>query len=417
MKKIVPAYIYLSCLVLFLCFSSCKKNSSDGGSSQPPPPVSNGGGIMVTDTSAYIGVNYNESFQEINFGELSRSKTKWVRGFLDVFSHYDNNDLETSPRIIEYLKLKGQGYKTAVNLKFNFKTRSFPVINSSDWNKYISFIDNILNKIIDKTDVLIVGNEPFIESETSTWNEPLNSFYKAAAERVNQFLKTRNIQRPVFVGAFDNLYQSGRQGNAGIVNLLSWCKATPWVAGIDLHIHHSDNSEIMTALNFVDNKLRDDQKIIISEYSLMKWWRSNLDMDLASEFLAAANADANDRIYPPTTGITKVWQYVDYALKNPRPLEEWNAFQQHTPWLESRKDYMCSSFKLFRGFKKFWFSAYAMRQSYPQGADFTATTDPWVLNSLFTGRSVELLPDGEAQGRYGFQDQFADINTNNTTCN
>jgi hypothetical protein len=62
-------------------------------------------------------------------------------------------------------------------------------------------------------------------------------------------------------------------------------------------------------------------------------------------------------------------------------------------------DYLCNAFKLFKANTKFWIATYAMRQSYPPDADFTATADPWVLNSLFTGRSVELLPNGESQGR------------------
>jgi hypothetical protein len=295
-------------------------------------------------------------------------------------------------------------------------TRAYPAVNSTTWNNYISFIDKILERVIAKTDVIVVGNEPFIESETSTWDEPLNSFYKAAANRVNQYLRARNIQRPIFVGSFDNLYQSGRQGNAGINNLLAWCKATSWVAGIDLHIHHNNNPEITTVINFVNNKIRDNQRIIVTEYSLMKWWRDNMANDLTPQFIAACNASTTDNIFPPPAGITKVWQYIDYALKNPRKVEEWNAFNQYTPFLEDRKSYLCNSFKLFKSTGKFWLATYGMRQSYPLNADFTATTDPWILNSLFTPRTVELLASGDAQPRYSYLGQFADINTTNTTC-
>ena len=402
--------------LLILTFS-CKKNGT-GGSTQTVTPTSTGGGQMVMDTGKYIGVNYNESLDEINYDELSQTNTKWVRGFLDVFLHYDNQDLNTNPRIVEYLKLKDRGYKTVLNLKFNFITRPYPAINSTDWSKYIGFIDQILSRVIGKTDVIVVGNEPFIESPISAWNEPLNSFYKAAAARVNQYFISQNINKPIFVGSFDNLYQSDHQGVAGIDNLMAWCKATPWIAGIDLHIHHSSNPEITTALNYVDNKIRDNQKIIITEYSLMKWWLTNITLDLSPDFVTAAAASSTDRIYPPPAGITKCWQYVDYALKNPRPLEEWNAFNQYTPWLETRKDYICNSYKIFKSYPKFWFSTYAMRQSYPLNTDFTATTDPWVLNGLFVNRSVEIVSaTGAGQGRYSYLAQFADINGPNPTCN
>lgn len=401
-------------LALTALFFACGKGDPD---SKSPPPGNTGGGILVSDSIPAIGVNYNESLHEISFGELSRSKTKWVRGFLDVFHHYDNNNLATSPRILQYQKLQAQGYKTILNLKFNFKTRPYPAVNSTQWNAYITYIDRILDAVINYTDVIVVGNEPFIESEASTYDEPLNAFYKAASIRVNDYMRGRNISKPIFLGAIDNLYQANRQNEAGISKFLAYCKATPWIAGIDLHIHHSGNGEITTALNYVDNKIRTDQKIIITEYSLMKWWRANLTQPLSAAFSNAANASASDQIFPPPAGITQNWQYIDYALKNPRPVQEWNAFHQHTTWLENRKDYLCNSFKLFKANPKFWIATYAMRQSYPLDKDFTATTDPWVLNSLFAGRAVELLPNGEAQGRYAYFDQFSNINAGTLTCN
>jgi len=418
MKKTSIRLCHVSVRIGFLVFGAlffgCKKSNSDNTN----PVISNiGGAVLVSDTAKFIGVNYNESLHEINFGELARSKTKWVRGFLDVFYHYENNNLTTSPRIIEYQKLKGQGYKTILNLKFNFKTRPYPAVNSSQWIGYITYIDRVLEAVINYTDVIVVGNEPFIESENSTHEEPLNTFYKAATERVNDYLKNRNISKPVFIGAIDNLYQANRQNEAGVNKFLVWCKTTPWIAGIDLHIHHSGNEEITVALNFVNDKIRDDQKIIITEYSLMKWWRSNLTLDLSTAFFNAANANTADQIFPPPPGINQCWQYIDYALKNPRPVQEWDAFNQSTVWLENRKDYMCNSFKLFKENKKFWIATYAVRQSYPPGADFTSTTDPWVLNSLFTGRSVELLSNGEAQGRYSYFNQFSAINTGIIVCN
>lgn len=409
----------ITCLAFFslaLCIWSCKKSGGGdpGSGTKPPAPV--GGGILVTDTVQTLGVNYNESFQDIKFGELTRSKTKWVRGFIDVFLHYDNNDLATHPRIVSYVALKDSGYKTVLNLKFNFKTRPYPAVNGNLWNSYIAFIDKILDRVVAKTDVIVVGNEPFIESETSDYDEPLNSFYKAAAGRVNDYLKTHNLQRPIFIGSFDNMYQSGRQVTTGVLNLLSFAKNTSWIAGIDLHIHHTDVSEIGTVLNFVNDKIRSDQRIIVTEYSIMKWWRSHLNDDISPDFIGAANASVLDNIYPPPAGITKVWQYVDYALKNPRKVEEWNAFHQYTPWLETRKVYLCNSFKAFRANSKFWLATYAAKQSYPLTADFTVDTDPWILNSLFTGRTVQLMTNGEAEGRYFFLNQFADMVTTNTTC-
>jgi hypothetical protein len=402
--------------VALLFAGSCSKTKINNNSSNPPAQSPKGGGILVTDANTYLSVNYNEGLHEIKAGELSLSKAKWVRGFIDFFYHFDEQNLNTSPRIIEYLKLNDQAYKIILNLKFNFRGRGFPAVNSAQWNNYLAFLAQVLDKIAIKTDVIVVGNEPFIESETTDHNEPLNTFYKAAALKVHEYLVNKGISCPIFIGAFDNMYQDRRQTSVGVDNLLSFCKATEWLAGVDMHIHHTNNNEITEAMTYVNDRIRADQKIILSEYSLMKWWRDHLDQDLSAAFIQAATANPNDKILPPPVGITKCWQYIDFALKNPRSVEEWTAFHQHTPWLESRKDYMCSSYKLFKSFSKFWVAAYGVRQNFPLSADFTANTDPWILNSLFTARTVELLPNGEAQGRYAFLEQFADINTNNSTC-
>src|SRR5687767_9140287 len=59
---------------------------------------------------------------------------------------------------------------------------------------------------------------------------------------------------------------------------------------------------------------------------------------------------------------------------------------------------------------------YALRQSYPLNIDFTANTDPWVLNGLFMNRSVELL-NGRSQKSYSFPDQFVQIVKEEDPCN
>ena len=137
---------FIYCLILTCLLFSCKKKEEPAGEEEVAPQVA-AGGVLVTDTGRYIGLNYNESLQEIRTGELSTSKTKWVRGFLDVFAHYDNQDLNTNAKIVKYLTLKDLGYKTVLNLKFNFMTRPYPAVNSTAWNNYISFIDNILDRV------------------------------------------------------------------------------------------------------------------------------------------------------------------------------------------------------------------------------------------------------------------------------
>ena len=174
------------------------------------------------------------------------------------------------------------------------------------------------------TDVIIVGNEPFIESAPSDWNEPLNSFYSAACERTNSYLTNNKIAKPIFLGAFESLFLPDRQNHAGYTNLLAFAKSTPYIAGVDLHIHHGINEEMVAALNFAKGRIREDQKILVTEFSLMHHWRNNNNTNITPAFIAAANVSPTDKIFPPPVNLTKNYQYIDYALKNPRPVEEWN---------------------------------------------------------------------------------------------
>lgn len=137
------------------------------------------------------------------------------------------------------------------------------------------------------------------------------------------------------------------------------------------------------SVDFVNNHLRDNHKIIITGYSIMKRRRDHLTDNISPAFTTTANSNNAHQAFPPPAGINQCWQYIDYALKNFRLLVGWDAFNQYTPWMAGHKVYLYSYFRILRSYPKFSFSTYAMRQNYWIGADFTANTDPWVLNSLF----------------------------------
>lgn len=392
-------------------FDSCKK--------EKPKPTIKDPDIIIPiqmDYSYKMGVNLNEQVDVTDYQDLADSKTKWVRCFIEVIDIYKAGTLNSDAKIAAFNALKAKGYKTTLSLKFNFKKHGFPAPNSTDWVNYLNFIQPLLAKVMPYTDVLIVGNEPFIEAEQGDWNEPLNSFYKAACQKTQDYFSTNNIAKPIFLGSFDNLYLTDRQTNPGYTNLLAFAKVTPYIAGVDLHIHHAINEEMSAALNFAKTRIRSEQKMLVTEFSLMKHWRNNNDTDIASEFIATANANTTDKIFPPPANLTKNYQYIDYALKNPRPAEEWYAFWKNSPYLENRKSYLCASYNIFKSTGNVFLTFYALRQSYPLNTDFTVNTDPWVLNGLFMNRSVELL-NGRSQKSYSFLDQFVQIVNDENPCN
>lgn len=400
--------LFFSLLSLSMLLTACSNAKSHITVAAPDTPDS-------TDYSFKMGVNLNEQVDVADMQDIQDSKTKWVRCFVEVIDLYKSGTLNTDAKIAAFNSLKSKGYKTALSLKFNFLKNGFPAVNSADWNGYLSFINTMLAKVMPYTDVLIVGNEPFIESAPSTWDEPLNSFYKLACDQVHTYFEQNNINKPIFLGAFDNMYQSSLQTNAGYLKLLAFAKTTSYLSGIDLHIHHTTAAEMTNALSFAKSKIREDQKMLVTEFSLMKYWRSYNNTAIAPAFIAAANASSTDDIDPPPADVTKNYQYIDYALKNPRPAQEWYAFWENSPYLQAKSSYLCDAYHAFKAAGNVFLSFYALRQSYPVGQDFTVNTAPWVLNALFLNRSVRQV-NGRNQKSYSFLDQFQKIASNENPC-
>lgn len=402
----------LLAFIIFLLIFSCSSDKqetditddvvqTDDGPSEIPDEESTHAEFL---DSQNLGVNFNEQLDYIDNDQLLALKTEWVRGFLDFFRYYDNPTLiNNDEKINKYLSLHTFGFKTVINIKWLFRGKDYPAADSSEMDSQMNILTKILDKIWDKTDVIVVGNEPFIETDNEDYGQPMVDYYTKAANVVKEYGQVHGT-RPIFFGSFDNLYQTGRQ-NLGVVNdLLDFSKTTSWIAGVDVHIHHSSSQQMTDALDFVNSRIRDDQKIMVSEFSLMKHFRSNLTGTIPSEF-------ANEY------GFSETWmnyQYIDYALKNEVERSQWVDFLSQSPWFENRKNYLSNSFyDVFSSYHKFFLATYAFRQSYPPTATFTANTDPWVLNGLYANRTVETDPDtGRFQFNYAWAEDFISIQNN-----
>ncbi|MDB5015105.1 MAG: hypothetical protein JWQ25_3307, partial [Daejeonella sp.] len=189
--------LQLVCMLVFLVglFNSCKEDKSEITIKNPEIILP-----VDIDYSYKMGINLNEQADVTDYQDLADSKTKWVRCFIEVIDIYKAGTLNSDAKIAAFNQLKSKGYKTVLSLKFNFKKHGFPAQNSADWANYLNFIQPLLAKVMPYTDVIIVGNEPFIEAEQSDWNEPLNSFYKAACEKTRNYFSINSIAKPIFLG-------------------------------------------------------------------------------------------------------------------------------------------------------------------------------------------------------------------------
>ena len=348
-----------------------------------------------------VGVNFNGQFDQVNFNDLARTHTTWVRGFIDFFEFYNNpSKLDNDNRINTYLQLKDNGYKTILNIKFDFKGKDFPAVNSTEMNNQKDFLAQLYDKVWDKTDIMVVGNEPFIESDGNEQgaNGPLVKYYRQMCIKTNNYRENRSKKNPIYVGSFDNLYLNSKRKQS-VLDLLAFAKNHDYMAGIDLHIHHSDISQVNSVFDWVSPKIRSDQKILVTEYSLMKHWRNQMSKTINAVFASKYNRNS----------AWKNYQYIDYALKNPVQRAEWVDYFKMHAWYNNRAGYIKNSYDRFKSYRKFHIATYATRQSYPFNRDFTANTDPWVLNPLYVNRTVVKNASGQFQFNYAFIDDFRAI--------
>lgn len=353
---------------------------------------------VLEEPAQTVGVNFNGQFDMVDLTDLERTNTTWVRGFTDFFQLYPQVEkLHTDQRLAKYLELKKNGYKTILNIKWDFSNKSFPDPESEEMDDYKKYLRKLLGKIWMSTDIIVIGNEPFIESRPAERDQRLVAFYIEIAKEVRDFKKGKGVgngigkgvkQVPIYLGAFNNLYLPGWRTPA-VEELLTFTRQEPWIAGIDLHIHHSGTHQLYQTMDYVDNKIREGQKIIITEYSLMKHWKLKMGERIPAEFADRYGRNSQEQNY----------QYLDHALKTQVSHEEWSDFLASSYWFRNKSRYLWNSYELFKSYDKFHLATYAMRQSYPFNKDFTRNTDPWILNGLYANRTVETDP---ATGEYQF---------------
>lgn len=356
-------------------------------------------GISQSASAQQVGLNFNEQVNFVDIKDVDRTETRWVRGFIEFFQFYDGErDLETDTKVTKFLEMKDAGYKTILSIKWRFANKSFPDPDSQEMKDYVIFLGKMLDRFWNKLDIIVVGNEPFIESRSSERDDKLVEFYKEVTKRVIEY-RSLNSYVPVYIGSFDNIYIDAKR-RPGFVSLMEYAKNNEDVAGVSIHIHHANYSQMDFSLQYTSDHIADNQKILITEYSLMKHWRNHTNDPIPAAF-------ASDYGYDPAW---QVYQYINHALKNPVPRAEWVDFLSKSSWFENRKDYLWQSYEMFKSYNKFHIGTYAFRQSFPFNKDFTVNTSPWVLNGIYANRSVESDPEtGENQFNYNFINDFLKI--------
>jgi hypothetical protein len=362
------------------------------------------GFLVITAARAFsqeaLGVNYNQFLQSIQEQEVSKVNATWIRGFLDMHV-LGNQDPSQNADIQAILKAKTHGRRTILNLKWNYETEPFPTPGSAAMSQEVDQLNRVLPVVLGKVDMLVIGNEPFIETESTQSGQPLIAFYEAMANDVMGYWNShpeaaRATQ--LYMGAFTRL-DLPQNRTASVQWMLGYIASHQELSGPDLHMHMPDFAANQLMLSYVLPWLRPNQKFLVTEFSLVLLWYQHLSDTVSPDFTSRYSLSSTLQVY----------QFINLALQNPVPDAEWRDFLQACPWYMQQSEFLLNAYNLFRNTGKLGVANYGMLQSWTKGVRFTDTSMPWLLNALFASATVKPRANGSSFENFPWAEEFKQL--------
>jgi hypothetical protein len=371
---------------------------SPGAGSAAVSSPENATRLTAPPPDGVLGANFNGDPHVMTFDELTTAGATWLRGFLPT-PKADDGDPAADPTISTLLQASGQGYGTVLSLKFPYAPKPLPRPGSEAMNAELARLDKVLPLVLDKIDILVLGNEPFIESTRDDWgNGALNAFYEAVADHVIKFRAAHSPSQSktsLYMGALNHLDNPTWRVPA-TERWLTHVRTTPEIAGTDIHPHLADPNGGAEYLDYILPKLGPDKKFLATEFSLVLFWQKHLTGRVSAEY---ANT------YHVSPG-TQVWQVIKDALAKPFPPDQWYDFLRTSPWFENNKNFLSEQTRKFRATGKLAFAGYGVGQDTAMSSGFGPDKTPWLLNSLFATHTVQPLQNGAAAPNYAWLPEF-----------
>jgi hypothetical protein len=291
-----------------------------------------------------------------------------------------------------------RGYGTVLSLKFPYNTTAMPAPGSAAMAVELARLDKILPAVMNQVDILVIGNEPFIESLPADRGDPLNDFYETIAEYVIAYRQAHfgsHSRTLLYMGALNRLDLPANQ-TAGTDRWMAFAKATPEIEGVDIHPHVPSADAVQPFLDYILPRMRTDQTFLVTEFSLVWYWQAHLTDQISAQF-------ADSYGLAPTT---LVWQAIAAAIDTPFTQEQWNDFLATSTWFQSQKTFLRDQVGRFRQTGRLAVATYGIRQGIPMVTNFGPTKTPWVLNALYDNHMVQTAPDGLPGRNYTWFDDF-----------
>lgn len=368
--------------------ASCGGPGGTGDTERPAVPSSSGA----------LGANFNGEPTSVTDQELSDLGDKWARGFVPT-RELDAGSASAQPTVRRLLDLSAHGYGTVLSLKFPYDRKPIPAPGDAAMRTELRRLDRLLPAVLGKIDILAIGNEPFIESRPADQRSGrLNAFYEYIAGHIVHHGAAGRTR--FYMGALNHL-ENPAAHTAATARWMSFVRKTPQIHGVDIHPHLAEPGTDRAYLDYVLPKLRDDQTFLVTEFSLVRFWKRHLGDRVARPFARRYGIDPS----------TPVWQVIRQAIDDPFAQRKWTDFLTMTPWLHAHAGYLREQVGRFRKTGKLAVATYGVTQGPSMVKNFTADSTPWLLNSLYCPYTVRRRPDGLPGGNLAWRRQFRDLRT------
>ncbi|MER5936912.1 hypothetical protein ABT121_06260 [Streptomyces sp. NPDC001928] len=342
-------------------------------------------------------MNFNAEPQGMTTTVLDDLHARWVRGFVPM------TDLDSTPaprqRVVRtLLSLADSGYRTVLSLKFPYQDRPLPQPGTSAMKAELARVDKVLGAVLGKVDILVIGNEPFLETREQDRATRLNPFYRRVAAHVIAERGRRGgaaLRTRLYMGALNRLNDPASHTPA-VNGWLAHVKEVRELEGVDIHPHVVNLAEAKKFTDYVLPRIRSDQRFLATEFSLVHWWKEHW-------------SDPVPRSYADRYGVpadTPVWQEIRDAAADPVPQEQWRYLLMNSPWFASRKNYLANHVQQMRDTGRLAVATYGVLQGPSMVRDIGPRKAPWLLNSLHANRVARPTPDGKLARNPAFFDSF-----------
>lgn len=333
-----------------------------------------------------LGANFNEDPTYVDKAVLDDLGTSWVRGFT-MLDHVKQGTAPERLRAVEsLLSMHGQGFGTILALKFQFrrKDRTLPVPGSREMRAELAAVDRVLDAVLDKVDILTLGNEPFLETRPQERRTKLNPFYQTVAKHVIGYRDEHypeGCRTRLHMGALNHLDDPAMLSDA-TGEWIDFVNRTPQLDGLDMHPHVTSAGAAQKYLDYVLPRLDGSKTFLVTEFSLVNHYQRQMPKPLAAPFVTA---------YGKELGLgrdTRVWQFLEAVAQRPLTSEQWRDFLRMSPWFEDHKHFMRDQVTAYRETGRLAAATYGVVQGRASLRNITENTKPWMLNSLYVPRTV-----------------------------